>query len=63
MERKIGEVFHDGKVTLKVKKAKRMFSCLGCYWKDELEPKNNCHSQLCLPSYRTDKKSVIFVRQ
>jgi len=63
MERKIGEIFQDENVTLKVKKAKGTFSCLGCYWENELEPRDKCHSQACLPSYRTDKKSVIFAKQ
>lgn len=64
MERKIGEVFQDGDVTLKVIKQKR--NCNGCFYRPKLSMR--CVSSLelsgnCMPRLRNDNERVIFTKQ
>ena len=65
MERKIGEKFQQGNVTLKVLKEDKNHWCVGCYynhgalstcWESEmLENRGECRI-----SHRNDKSGVIF---
>lgn len=52
MERKVGEVFNDGDVTLKVVECE---NCNECFFKDKA-----CSDDDCSYDERSDKKSVIF---
>jgi len=63
MERKIGEVFKDGEIKLKVKRSKNVFSCIGCHYDDIIECPNVLNINICYHKLRSDHKSVIFVKQ
>lgn len=61
MERKIGEIFQDGDVTLKVVEDNELPGpCIGCHY-----PliSYQCVCQICCWSDRKDKKSVKFIKQ
>lgn len=58
MERQIREIFQDGEVTLKVEKA--VNNCEGCYYR---KLKNCLDKPKCTERQRSDKTSVIFVKQ
>lgn len=63
MERKIGEIFTDGDVTLKVVSSPR-HSCI--YKKNTCHflynSTSHCKDMSCSSNYRKDKKSVIFIK-
>lgn len=63
MERKIGEIFTDGDVTLKVFLSPRN----SCIYKQNTchflyNSTSICNNMLCSSNYRKDKKSVIFIK-
>lgn len=65
MERKLNEVFKHKKTELKVVECE---SCEGCFYASNLKINNYCNditffAGICDQEYRTDKKSVIFIKQ
>jgi len=57
MERKIGEVFQDGEVTLKVEEHP---NCEGCYF--DMLPTCSINAGDCADGSRSDDKNVIFTQ-
>lgn len=60
-ERKIGEIFFDGNVSLQVEKVVYGCSCSGCYYivfNDCIRNYDTAGS--CVNAYRTDHNFVIF---
>lgn len=61
MERKVGEIFFDGNVTLQVKKAEREYSCWGCYYNVLGQCTRNCDiAGACTRNLRLDRQFIIF---
>ena len=61
MEGKVGEVYDDGVVKLKVVESYGIFKCApGCNFLDT--ERNICGFQKCMSSERKDRKSVKFVK-
>jgi len=58
MERAIGEIFQDGEVTLKVVEDNTEAVCKCCFYL-----KLDCSTIQCTTTERSDKTSVIFVKQ
>lgn len=61
MERKVGEIFFAGNVTLQVEKAERECSCFGCYY----NVPDGCIRSYdiagpCVRPLRTDHQFIIF---
>jgi hypothetical protein len=63
MERKIGEVFKDGEVTLKVELETDEGSCKRCYYDPFRQCPNSLLETSCNGYDREDKIDVIFVQQ
>ena len=60
MEGKVGEIYDDGVVKLKVVEAYGAWACVGCWFLDS--ESNMCGFQKCQPYQRKDRKSVKFVK-
>ena len=61
MERKVGEIFFDGNVTLQVEKAEHECSCFGCYY----NVPDGCYRNYntagsCARLLRSDRQFIIF---
>lgn len=60
MERKIGEVFQDGEVKLKVEPEINL--CVGCYYRQFNDCPNKRNESSCESSGRSDNQEVIFIQ-
>lgn len=62
MERKIGEVFQDGEVTLKVELETSEGSCKRCYYDPFMQCPNSLEESTCVGLEREDNTDVIFTQ-
>lgn len=60
IERKIGEIFFDGNVSLQVKLSEDLLSCSGCYYNQNGCIRNRDAAGPCTGRLRTDNHYVIF---
>ena len=60
MEGKVGEIYDDGVVKLKVVEAYGAWKCVGCNFLDD--ERSMCGFIKCDPYQRKDRKSVKFVK-
>lgn len=61
IERKIGEIFFDGNVTLQVEESVSGLSCTGCYYDDITGCLLNREAAgSCMEALRSDHQFVIF---